>query len=95
MKRRFVPICGALLLWAAFDDVLAAQTPEPDDDLAAALDNDCVQYAPVMVPARAETSVPVAADIDIPLGLTATVRPSIDHAFSLADPLYVFMSLQR
>ncbi len=96
MKRRFVTsICAALLVWATFDDVLAAQTAEPDDDLAAALDNDCVRYAPVKAPSRAEIQMPVAADIDIPLGLIPTLRPSLDHALLLADALYMFMSLQR
>jgi hypothetical protein len=43
------------LFWAAFDDVLAAQTPNLDDDIAAALDNDCLCNASVNVLARAET----------------------------------------
>jgi hypothetical protein len=94
MRRRFATwLCGALLLWAAFDDVLAAQTPEPDDDLAAALDNDYVQLAPVRVLSRAVASVPLAGDIDIPVSSTTAFRR--DHSFRLADPLYLFMSLQR
>jgi hypothetical protein len=99
LKRRFVTsICAALLVWAALDDVLAAQTPEADDDVAAAQDNDCLQCAPVKVPARTEArlvySVPLAADIGAAPSPAATAG-SVGGSCPLCDPLYLFMSLQR
>jgi hypothetical protein len=48
-------ICGALLFWVAFDDVLAAKTPDVDDEIAAALDNDFLQDAPANVQVRGES----------------------------------------
>src|SRR5262245_29585377 len=39
MKRHVLSwVCGALLFCAASDDVLAAQTPDPDDDITAAVE---------------------------------------------------------
>jgi hypothetical protein len=87
-----------LLVWATIDDALAAQTPELDDDVAAALDNDCLQYAPVKVPARAEArpiySVPALAGVRT-ARLPAATLGSVGGSCPLADPLYLFMSLQR
>jgi len=87
-----------LLVWAAIDDVLAAETSALDDVLAAAQDNDCLQYAPVKVPARAEAvpiySVPAVAGIRIARSPGVTVG-LVGGSYPLCDPLYLFMSLQR
>jgi hypothetical protein len=93
-------LCTALLLWAAFDDVVAAQTPNLDDDIAAALDNDCLCDASVNVLARAETErimrtcPPQAGTIAIrpTPRMTGSVRPS--EACRFSDSLFCFMSLQ-
>ena len=102
MKRQVLSwICGALLFWAAFDDVLAAQTPDLDDDIAAALDNDCLQGVPLNVLARAETQrmmctgTPHLATIALsPRAATARASAPPSGSRRLADPLYLFMSLQ-
>jgi hypothetical protein len=103
MKRHvFSHFCAALLFWAAFNDVLAAQTPEVDDDLAAAMDNDYIQCAPVNVPSRA-TAHPLwlgqghhSVLVDM-AGARAALRATSFHPLlaSLTNPLYQFMSLQR
>src|SRR5262249_15286228 len=99
MRRWFVTsVCVALLAWAGLDDALAAQTPELDDDVTASVDNDCLQYAVVKVPTRAEarliSQAPFAADVD----LARSPLPAIDSVRGphlLCNPLYLFMSLQR
>jgi hypothetical protein len=99
MKRQFVSsICVALLVWATIDDALAAQTPELDDDVAAALDNDCLQSASVKVPTRAEAlplylSPREAAALLACSPASANSR-SVGGSHPLSDPLYQFMSLQ-
>src|SRR6516225_10207397 len=100
MKRQVLScICGALLIWTAFDDVIAAQTPDPDDDIAAALDNDYLQDATLSVLARAEaqrimcTCPPHSAAIGPSAAKTgASAQPCGSRR--LADLLYLFMSLQ-
>jgi len=101
MKRQFLSwICGALLVWTAFDDVIAAQTPEPDDDIAAALDNDCLQDAPLNVLARREaqrimcTCPPRSVSLG-PRAAKARASAPPNGSRRPADPLYLFMSLQR
>src|SRR5262249_30994883 len=102
MKRPFMSsICGALLVWAAFDDVLAVQTPDPDDDIAAAMDNDCLRDAKVNVQAVAETErimcscPPSSATTAIRLGpVEGGTAVSRSEPCRLLDPLYLFMSLQ-
>jgi hypothetical protein len=100
MKRQVLSwICGALLFWAAFDDVLAAQTPDLDDDIAAALDNDCLQDAPLNVLARREAQriMRTCPPHSVSLGPRAGQARSSDPPSGsrrLADPLYLFMSLQ-
>jgi hypothetical protein len=91
-------LCATLLFWAAFNDVLAAQTPEVDDDIAAAMDNDFLQCAPVNVPPRAIAN-PLRLDRahdDMAGGRAALRTPCLQQSVaSLTDPLYQFMSLQR
>lgn len=99
MKRRFVTsICVGLLVWAAIDDALAARTLDVDDELAAAQDNDCLQYEPVKIAPRAAAmplySVPIAADIDLARSSAVTLS-SVGGAYPLSGTLYWFMSLQR
>jgi hypothetical protein len=98
MKRRFMTsICITLLVWAAIDDALAAQTPDPDDDVAAALDNDCLQSEPVKVPTRAEAdvnSVPLVGGIHIASSPAAAISTSLG-SYPVSQLLYLFMSLQR
>ncbi len=95
MKLRFVTsICAVLLVWAAIDDALAAQTPELDDDVAAALDNDCLQCAPVEVLARVE-GLPIYSVPAVAHSPASTNGGLSGDSYPLSDPLYLFMSLQR
>lgn len=102
MKRQvFSCLCTGLLCWAGFNDVLAAQTPELDDDIAAALDNDCVQCTSVRPESRthAKRCLPAERHLESQVAL-ATDLVSADMVRrhgrpSPADPLYQFMSLQR
>jgi hypothetical protein len=82
--------------------VLAAATPESDDDIAAAIDNDSLQSPAVHVEVRAELQnvIPsylpqiVATALARPMADVATVLPAslADHS---AAALYLFMSLLR
>jgi hypothetical protein len=101
MKRHVLShFCAALLFWAAYNDVLAAQTPEVDDDVAAAIDNDYVQCAPVNVPLRAMAQPLWLGQghhsflVD-EAGGRALRTPSVHSLLAfLTSPLYQFMSLQ-
>jgi hypothetical protein len=100
MKRQILlHFCCGLLVWAVFDDIVAAETPDPDDDAAAAADNDCVQWTPVSLQLQVESKSEIAsracshglatgAEIVRTFSLPGTSYP-------LLDLLYLFMSLQR
>jgi len=103
MKRRYLAcLCGVLLVWAAVDDALAAETPEPDDDIAAAVDNDSLQSPVVHIQVRAETQNVMSSWLPHVV-TTAITRGTVDVAaalpqsptYQLADSLYLLMSLQR
>jgi hypothetical protein len=100
MKRQLLlHFCCGILVWAVFDDIVAAQTPDPDDDIAAAADNDCVEWTPVSLEFQAESQREIAARACAP-GLApgaATVRTfsSPGRSSCLSNPLYLLMSLQR
>jgi hypothetical protein len=99
MKRQLLlHLCYGLLIWAALDDIVAAQTPDPDDDIAAAADNDCLQWAPLSLQFRANSrrEMVFRARAHRAAPGAAIVRFSMPHASScLRNPLYLFMSLQR
>jgi hypothetical protein len=90
-----------LPLSSQLDDILAASTPEPDDDILAAQDND---YLPAIHRIKLKESP--NGELPFHHGLTARVSGSpalasaalLASAFSLlllfSDPLYVLMSLQ-
>jgi hypothetical protein len=100
MKRHLLlHFCCGLLVWAVFDDIVAAQTPDSDADAAAAADNDCVQWAPVSLQFQAESQSEIASRA-CSHGLApgaAFVRNFSSPVSSrcVSDPLYMFMSLQR
>jgi hypothetical protein len=91
-----------LPLSSQLDDILAASTPDPDDDILAAQDND-------YLPAIHRTKSKVSPDGELPFhrGLTARVSdsPALASAAALLvhvssflllfpNPLYVLMSFQ-
>jgi hypothetical protein len=98
---RFISaMCAGLLLWASFNDALAAQTPELDDDLVASLDNDCLPFTPVRAPTRAaeHPNYPVPPSMPGRISALTSTTPAggpAGHSSPTADPLYLFMSLQR
>jgi hypothetical protein len=102
MKRRCLAfLCGLLVVWAAVDDALAAATPEPDDDIAAAADNDSLQSPVVHVQVQVELQDLMSACLPHVVtaitGGTADVTTALppNPAYRLADSLYLLMSLQR
>jgi hypothetical protein len=91
-------VCVVLLLWSAYDDVLAAQTPELDDDIAAALDNDYVQCDSLSVQVEMQHAVWGAKCHLLAIPATAPPKARICTSRGISnqfpDPLYQFMSLQ-
>jgi hypothetical protein len=93
-------LCGALLIWAAVDDAIAAQTPEPEDEIAAAVDNDSLQSPAVHVQVRAELQDVISACLSH--AATAGIAPNTvalatapSDAYRFVNALYSLMSLQR
>jgi hypothetical protein len=99
MKRGFLHFCCGLLIWAVFDDIVAAQTPELDDDIAAAADNDCLQWTPVSWQFRDDAQSDFVSRA-CSHGL-ATDRASVrtlcspGASYCFLNSLYLFLSLQR
>jgi hypothetical protein len=91
-----------LLLSSQLDDIRAAATPEPIDDVLAAQDNDYLSIVRITTPKVAPNGdpwvcqVPTALASGPPASLSAPGMPT--HALPFlalfADPLYVLMSFQ-
>lgn len=100
MKRQLLlHFCCGLLVWAVFDDIVAAETPEPDDDAAAAADNDCLQWTPVSLQFQSDSQSKTGSRacshgraVSAPILRTCS---SQDSSSGLSNLLYLFMSLQR
>jgi hypothetical protein len=103
MKRKMVAwLFLGLLLFAWADDLIAAETDTPDDDIAAAADNDYRVYKTASSELRATRHAP---GLHCPsISTTARIGLVVDRAGLLTAPapcltppdlLYSFMSLQR
>jgi hypothetical protein len=100
MKRQLLlHLCCGLLIWAVFDDIVASQTPDPDDDVAAAADNDCLQWVPLSLQFRADSQSemvsPACSDGAAPGTRIVRTLSTLPASHHLSNPLYLLMSLQR
>jgi hypothetical protein len=103
MNRQMLSrVCIGLLCWAGFNDILAAQTANIDENIAAAADNDCIQSTTPRpnMPTDAKRFWPgerhVSSQVAHASGIAQTNMICRQAGSSaIADPLYQFMSLQR
>jgi hypothetical protein len=89
-----------LLLLSPAADALALATPEGDDDLAAAEDNDYLARPRAGREERRRQPAPPAASPEaglasLPLTTSMRARAPRRCAHTRPDPLYALMSLQR
>jgi|SRR5262245_43278684 len=102
ISKSFTALLVLLVLSAWADDIAAAATPDSDDDVLAAQDND---YLPAVRPERPRAAsnevTPFSFGLNVPASCPSavsptTVRPphSSPSPWLSADPLYSLMSLQ-
>jgi hypothetical protein len=94
-------LCLALLLFASIDDLIAAETESPDDDVVAAADNDYVPSESPGSKSRARNQDQVTSD-NLPSAVPSAGLLTRGDLFgspvigpALPNQLYSLMSLQR
>ena len=102
LSKSFIALLVLLLLSARADDIAAAATPDLDDDVLAAQDNDFLcAVRPQRPRAPAEEDTPFSFRFNVPARNSSTASPPIawlthysSSPWLSADLLYSIMSLQ-
>jgi hypothetical protein len=102
ISKSFTALLVLIILSSRADDIAAAATPDLDDDVLAAQDND---YLRAVRPQRpnlpAEEDTPFSFRLNVPANSPSTATPTLDwlppssaSPWLCADLLYSIMSLQ-
>src|SRR5262249_47671949 len=98
ISKSFAALLVLLVLSVRADDIAAAATPELDDDVLAAQDNDYLSpVRPERRKVRADENTPYSFGLNVPASSPSVVTPrshSTPSPWLSADLLYSIMSLR-